>query len=682
LISSIFGSAPLASVDFSGIPPSVTGTATEKTSIAAITASVSFTGTPCEATGAKASVPFEPAEISFLGIPAPVTTIIQAVAAEADFSGVVPVNVRAYIPAVPANADFSGIVPADVIAEATSIVTPLAEANFSGQGGIYAAIAEVYETDKKVLAPAATAIFAGDEGLSALSGFVTTITESFGVGGAATNIKSIFPEAIEDFGLSGAVTRCQLLDVSVGDSFFTYGGLTALWGKTATSQLVLTSDPTAQHGILARDFINISGENASHWSATVEAESALGFSDYAERVRVAVAEVTELLDLEILTSAQLIALVREALRVRETIVPSARFAIGTFDSVLLADKAVCSWVATLLETLDMQVAAPVVQFSREAVDAFLFSDTAGVTAFGQSAITDRLDMQDAAPLAQWLEAVNEALESGDAVSVQSIFFRHIADPMELSDAGNTSLFSSRGVADQLAVSDRAGVALLALAQSVLDLAGGSAAIFRAVKAVDESLELSDEGVIVRKSYLAAQDLLALGDLMAANGSYSVSVQDSFRIDVHLVFAGEDGEVWECYVLNTSNFQPSVYTGFSFNSFCTFEGRTFGAGRDGIYEIAGSTDDGEEIPTGAVLSQTNFAIPNRKRFRRAYLGVSGDTPVMAMATEDGTGIIYEITEDQTVNATRAMVGKKWTLTVADFDQLDFISLVPVILARGR
>jgi hypothetical protein len=469
----------------------------------------------------------------------------------------------------------------------------------------------------------------------------------------------------------------------VSDTLGFFGGLQTMWGGSITSQLLLGADLSAQHGILVSDLIKTDDVAPSgKWAGSVAALSCFDFKDFVYKIRTAVAEVQETLDLYALTSTQLIALVREALRVRETIVPSAHFAIGAFDSVLLADKAVCSWVATLLETLGMQVAAPVVQFSRGAVDAFLLSDTAGVTAFGQSAITDRLDMQDAAPLAQWLEAVNEALESGDAVSVQSIFFRHIADPMELSDAGNTSLFSSRGVADQLAVSDRAGVALLALAQSVLDLAGGSAAIFRAVKAVDESLELSDEGVIVRKSYLAAQDLLALGDLMAANGSYSVSVQDSFRIDVHLVFAGEDGEVWECYVLNTSNFQPSVYTGFSFNSFCTFEGRTFGAGRDGIYEIAGSTDDGEEIPTGAVLSQTNFAIPNRKRFRRAYLGVSGDTPVMAMATEDGTGIIYEITEDQTVNATRAMVGKKWTLTVADFDQLDFISLVPVILARGR
>jgi hypothetical protein len=471
--------------------------------------------------------------------------------------------------------------------------------------------------------------------------------------------------------------------VDVSDTLGFFGGLQTMWGGSITSQLLLGADLSAQHGILVSDLIKTDDVAPSgKWAGSVAALSCFDFKDFVYKIRTAVAEVQETLDLYALTSTQLIALVREALRVRETIVPSAHFAIGAFDSVLLADKAVCSWVATLLETLGMQVAAPVVQFSREAVDAFLFSDTAGVTAFGQSAITDHLGMQDTAPLAQWLEAVNEALESGDAVSVQSIFFRHIADPMELSDAGNTSLFSSRGVADQLAVSDRAGVALLALAQSVLDLAGGSAAIFRAVKAVDESLELSDEGVIVRKSYLAAQDLLALGDLMAANGSYSVSVQDSFRIDVHLVFAGEDGEVWECYVLNTSNFQPSVYTGFSFNSFCTFEGRTFGAGRDGIYEIAGSTDDGEEIPTGAVLSQTNFAIPNRKRFRRAYLGVSGDTPVMAMATEDGTGIIYEITEDQTVNATRAMVGKKWTLTVADFDQLDFISLVPVILARGR
>jgi hypothetical protein len=543
--------------------------------------------------------------------------------------------------------------------------------------GFATASIEIIAHGTKLSLPVAPIAF-GEPNISVTLSTKPTIKTGDTIYLSTASINMVTPsEAVIEVGVNDPIRG------DVSDTLGFFGGLQTMWGGSITSQLLLGADLSAQHGILVSDLIKTDDVAPSgKWAGSVAALSCFDFKDFVYKIRTAVAEVQETLDLYALTSAQLIALVREALRVRETIVPSAHFAIGAFDSVLLADKAVCSWVATLLETLDMQVAAPVVQFSRGAVDAFLFSDTAGVTAFGQSAITDHLGMQDTAPLAQWLEAVNEALESGDAVSVQSIFFRHIADPMELSDAGNTSLFSSRGVADQLAVSDRAGVALLALAQSVLDLAGGSAAIFRAVKAVDESLELSDEGVIVRKSYLAAQDLLALGDLMAANGSYSVSVQDSFRIDVHLVFAGEDGEVWECYVLNTSNFQPSVYTGFSFNSFCTFEGRTFGAGRDGIYEIAGSTDDGEEIPTGAVLSQTNFAIPNRKRFRRAYLGVSGDTPVMAMATEDGTGIIYEITEDQTVNATRAMVGKKWTLTVADFDQLDFISLVPVILARGR
>jgi hypothetical protein len=543
--------------------------------------------------------------------------------------------------------------------------------------GFATASIEIIAHGTKLSLPVAPIAF-GEPNISVTLSTKPTIKTGDTIYLSTASINMVTPsEAVIEVGVNDPIRG------DVSDTLGFFGGLQTMWGGSITSQLLLGADLSAQHGILVSDLIKTDDVAPSgKWAGSVAALSCFDFKDFVYKIRTAVAEVQETLDLYALTSTQLIALVREALRVRETIVPSAHFAIGAFDSVLLADKAVCSWVETLLETLDMQVAAPVVQFSRGAVDAFLLSDTAGVTAFGQSAITDRLDMQDAAPLAQWLEAVNEALESGDAVSVQSIFFRHIADPMELSDAGNTSLFSSRGVADQLAVSDRAGVALLALAQSVLDLAGGSAAIFRAVKAVDESLELSDEGVIVRKSYLAAQDLLALGDLMAANGSYSVSVQDSFRIDVHLVFAGEDGEVWECYVLNTSNFQPSVYTGFSFNSFCTFEGRTFGAGRDGIYEIAGSTDDGEEIPTGAVLSQTNFAIPNRKRFRRAYLGVSGDTPVMAMATEDGTGIIYEITEDQTVNATRAMVGKKWTLTVADFDQLDFISLVPVILARGR
>jgi hypothetical protein len=142
----------------------------------------------------------------------------------------------------------------------------------------------------------------------------------------------------------------------------------------------------------------------------------------------------------------------------------------------------------------------------------------------------------------------------------------------------------------------------------------------------------------------------------------------------------DGEVWECYVLNTPKFLPSIYSGFNFNSYCVFQNRAYGCKADGIYELTGDTDNGTIINTGVQLSETKFGLPNQKRFRKAYIGVSGTTPLLTMETETGETKTYSIDTDGEVDASRSLRSKKWKLTVTDFESLDFIKLVPIVLAK--
>jgi len=142
----------------------------------------------------------------------------------------------------------------------------------------------------------------------------------------------------------------------------------------------------------------------------------------------------------------------------------------------------------------------------------------------------------------------------------------------------------------------------------------------------------------------------------------------------------DGEVYECYVLNTPKFMPSVYSGFDFNSYCTFEGKAYGANAAGIYELTGETDAGQAINTGVVLSQTTFGVPDNKKLRRAWLGISGTTPTLVLEVEDGTRRAYTIDNYGEVGSDREVSGKKWKLTVANFNELDFIKILPVALAR--
>jgi len=142
----------------------------------------------------------------------------------------------------------------------------------------------------------------------------------------------------------------------------------------------------------------------------------------------------------------------------------------------------------------------------------------------------------------------------------------------------------------------------------------------------------------------------------------------------------DGEIWECYVLNTPKFHPSMYSGFSFNSYCVFEGRAYGANDTGIYELTGTTDAGSTIHTGAILHETDFGSPNQKRFRRGYLGITGTAPVMVFEDENGRREAYTIDTEGKVVASSDLKGKSWKLSIADFDELSTTKLIPVILTK--
>jgi hypothetical protein len=155
------------------------------------------------------------------------------------------------------------------------------------------------------------------------------------------------------------------------------------------------------------------------------------------------------------------------------------------------------------------------------------------------------------------------------------------------------------------------------------------------------------------------------------------LEDTFHFDGTIELTGE---IWECWVLNTSKFMPSIYSGFNFNSYCVYEGKAFGANDMGIYELTGLTDVGAPIHTGVILSETDFGLSNQKRFRRGYLDISGDGPVMVFKTESSQQEVYEIDSDGKTIMSSDLKSKKWKISVADFDTLDHIKLIPVILTK--
>lgn len=169
------------------------------------------------------------------------------------------------------------------------------------------------------------------------------------------------------------------------------------------------------------------------------------------------------------------------------------------------------------------------------------------------------------------------------------------------------------------------------------------------------LDLADEAIPKYLYYSMLPDGLFLEDLSAVSG-----------------------DVWEAWAFSGKTFEPSVYSGFSFNSYAVEEGVTYAAREEGIYALDGTTDAGAEIHSGVVLSPSMFGTLNRKRFRAGFFDIEGTAPIVR-GEVGGVGSSLPIVNSR-VMFPRTLVGKKWTFVVADFDELGRVELFPVVLTR--
>jgi len=144
-------------------------------------------------------------------------------------------------------------------------------------------------------------------------------------------------------------------------------------------------------------------------------------------------------------------------------------------------------------------------------------------------------------------------------------------------------------------------------------------------------------------------------------------------------AAISGEIWEAWAFNGGTFEPSIYSGFSFNSYAFEGGVAYAAKEEGIYVLDGVTDAGAEFHTGVILSSSNFGSQSRKRFRAGFFDITGTAPVIRADTDSGQGSSTPILRKRT-SFPRTLVGSKWMFLIADFDELGQVELFPIILTR--
>jgi hypothetical protein len=231
----------------------------------------------------------------------------------------------------------------------------------------------------------------------------------------------------------------------------------------------------------------------------------------------------------------------------------------------------------------------------------------------------------------------------------------------------------------MALSDAARLSILEALSDIAAIVDSSSHSAEAFDSVAESLGVSDALSPILKLYLTSSESLVFAETLSSTGTAYVAVSDAVRLNVEI---SVDNDTYECYVLNGTSFRVSAYSGFDFNSYAVFENRAYAANASGIWELTGATDNGSPINAGVVLSGTNFGVASNKKLRKAWLGVSGSSPTLLMETEDGERRAYSISSEGRADGERDVVGRTWKLSVAGFDELDSVKLIPVILARGN
>lgn len=289
-------------------------------------------------------------------------------------------------------------------------------------------------------------------------------------------------------------------------------------------------------------------------------------------------------------------------------------------------------------------------------DSFYAVDISKAIKAYTDSIADGMAITDAVNLALEL-MITDILTCTDTVLNIGAFTHSIADSMTLEDIVKRAF--PKSISDSFAITDTSLVDFLVLLQIADSLA---------------ITETTTPGLTISQTIADALDIL---DTITIKQLLQELIQDGLNLEVIVEL---DDELWQAWVLNTGAFHVSVYSNYDFNSFAIDEQTSivYGCKSDGIYQLTGDDDDGTAFHSGIILPETRFGLAHNKRFRKAYFGVSGNDLVMKMETDNGWRT-FRMTDTE-MSITRDLKGRKWKISLEDFDELDSIDLVPIILSR--
>lgn len=192
-------------------------------------------------------------------------------------------------------------------------------------------------------------------------------------------------------------------------------------------------------------------------------------------------------------------------------------------------------------------------------------------------------------------------------------------------------------------------------------------------------------VIIGGACLIAWEVPVTIALELSGGMVLDGLADTVAIDV--VYGGAEGEstqltesVFETWVLNGPNFEPSIYSGFRFNSYARYGNKYYAAGEDGIYLLDGDDDDGLPIKPGVRLGPMNFNTTSDKRIRSIHMQGAGEPEVRISGENTGAESFHSLDERRRISSCRTVQDEAITVEIVNFEELSQIEITPVVLLK--
>lgn len=183
---------------------------------------------------------------------------------------------------------------------------------------------------------------------------------------------------------------------------------------------------------------------------------------------------------------------------------------------------------------------------------------------------------------------------------------------------------------------------------------------------EQALELLS--ALQQSSSFSMLGAYSMSTLSALHGASLAAFNINNRADLQ-----DSGAVW---VVNLDSNASVQYEQYGFNSFFQRGADYYGVANDGIYLLAGDTDDGEPIDALVEFAKSNFGVPQDKTMPNIYLAAASDGALVLKVVTGSNTLYYTARSNSIeldkhrVDLGRGLQGMYWQFSVMNQNGDDF------------